>query len=111
MSQPIGPAALRLNVQRTRLTAEQFARLCQENRDRRFELTAQKELVIMPPAGAETGQRNRRLTRHLDIWVETDGTGLAFDASRQMPPGRGASDGTRSPRTRGKGLCPSAPTS
>ena len=48
----------RLNVQATRLTDEQFVQLCQENRDLRFELTADKELIIMPPTGSETGWRN-----------------------------------------------------
>lgn len=71
----------KLNVRRVRLTEEQFALLCQENRDLRFELTAQQELVIMPPAGSETGWRNGTLTHHLVAWARTDGTGLAFDSS------------------------------
>jgi len=85
MSQQVGAVelgpALKLNVQRTRLTREQFARLCQENRDLRFELTAQQELVIMPPAGSETGWRNGILTSYLVTWARSDGTGLAFDSS------------------------------
>jgi Uma2 family endonuclease len=85
MSQAVVTTALsvpfKLNVQATQLTAEQFVCLCQENREFRFELTAQKELVIMPPTGSETGQRNSRLTRHLDLWAEKDGTGIAFDSS------------------------------
>ncbi len=48
----------RLNVQATRLTDEQFIHLCQENRDLRFELTADKELVIMAPTGSESGWHN-----------------------------------------------------
>jgi Uma2 family endonuclease len=71
----------KLNVQNTQLTEEQFMRLCQENRDLRFELTSKKELVIMPPVGSETGLRNSRITRYLDLWAERDGTGLAFDSS------------------------------
>ena len=71
----------KLNVRRVRLTEEQLALLCQENRDLRFELTAQQELVIMPPAGSETGWRNGRLTYRLVAWAEMDGTGLAFDSS------------------------------
>jgi Uma2 family endonuclease len=70
-----------LNVRETRLTEEQFVCLCQENRDLRLELTAQGELVIMPPAGSETALHNSRLTRHLDIWAETDGSGFASDSS------------------------------
>ncbi len=71
----------KLNVRRVKLTEEQFALLCQENRDLRFELTAQQELVIMPPTGSETGWRNGILTHHLVAWARIDGTGLAFDSS------------------------------
>jgi Uma2 family endonuclease len=74
-------APFKLSVRRVRLTEEQFALLCQENRDFRFELTAQQELVIMPPAGSETGWRNGRLTYRLIAWSDVDGTGLAFDSS------------------------------
>jgi Uma2 family endonuclease len=85
MSQQVGAVelgpALKLSVQRTRLTKKQFARLCQENRDLRFELTAQQELVIMPPAGSETGWRNGILTSYLVTWARSDRTGLAFDSS------------------------------
>jgi len=73
--------AVKLNVQRTRLTKEQFALLCQENPDLRFELTAQQELIIMPPTGSETGWRDSRLNLRLAIWAETQGTGLTFGSS------------------------------
>lgn len=85
MSQIISPEALsvpfKLNVQAMKLTEEQFVRLCEENPDLRIELTAQGELVIMPPTGMDTGRRNSRLTRRLDTWTEMDGTGIAFDSS------------------------------
>jgi Uma2 family endonuclease len=71
----------KLNVQETKLTEEQFVRLCQENPDLQLELTAQGELVIMPPTGMETGRRNSTLTQRLANWAETDGTGVAFDSS------------------------------
>lgn len=71
----------KLSVRRVRLTEEQFALLCQENRDLRFELTAQQELVIMPPAGSETGWRNNEMSYLLTAWTKADGTGLAFDSS------------------------------
>ena len=73
--------AVKLNVQRTRLTKEQFALLCQENPDLRFELTGQQELIIMPPTGSETGWRDSRLNLRLAIWAETEGTGLTFGSS------------------------------
>lgn len=94
MSQPAGTmeltAPFKLNVQRTKLSEEQFARLCQENPDLRLELTAQQELIIMPPTGSKTGQRNSRLTRRLDTWAETDGTGVVFDSSTLFTLANGA---------------------
>ena len=73
--------AVKLNVQRTRLTKEQFALLCQENPDLRFELTAQQELVIMPPTGSEGGWRSGEVFLSLGTWAKQDGTGLSFDSS------------------------------
>ncbi|MBD2385779.1 Uma2 family endonuclease [Cylindrospermum sp. FACHB-282] len=63
------------------LTDEQFLQLCQHNRDLRLERTAEGELIIMPPTGWETGNRNSRLTQRLGNWTDADGTGLAFDSS------------------------------
>jgi Uma2 family endonuclease len=40
------------------LTDEQFFQLCQANRDLRFERTPTGELIIMPPVGGETSNRN-----------------------------------------------------
>jgi Uma2 family endonuclease len=72
---------LKLSVRATQLTEEQFVRLCQENRDFRFELTAQKELVIMPLTGSETGWRNNEISYFLTAWTKQEGTGLAFGSS------------------------------
>jgi hypothetical protein len=81
---------LKLHVQNTGLTEEQFVRFCQENPDLRIGLTAQGELVIMAPTGMETGRRNSRLTRRLDTWAEMDGTGITFGSSTPLhPPERG----------------------
>ncbi|HCF29178.1 MAG TPA: Uma2 family endonuclease [Cyanobacteria bacterium UBA11049] len=63
------------------LTDEQFFQLCQNNRDLRLERTAEGELIIMPPTGWKSGNRNGRLTQRLFNWTDADGTGLAFDSS------------------------------
>ncbi len=63
------------------LTDEQFYQLCQRNRDLRFERTAQGELIIMPPTGGETGNRNGRLIQQLFNWTDVDATGIAFDST------------------------------
>ncbi|HIK05399.1 MAG TPA: Uma2 family endonuclease [Trichormus sp. M33_DOE_039] len=63
------------------LTDEQFFNLCQANRDLKFERSATGELIIMPPTGGETGNKNARITQQLMNWTDADGTGIAFDSS------------------------------
>lgn len=75
------PHLLTLSVRSTGLTDGQFYRLCQDNRDLRLELTAQRELVIMAPTGSKTGWRNSKLNQRLANWAEGDGAGLSFDSS------------------------------
>ncbi|MGK7878369.1 MAG: Uma2 family endonuclease [Xenococcaceae cyanobacterium] len=70
-----------LNFQSIQLTDEQFYQLCLNNRDLRFERSANGDLIIMSPAGGGTSNRNGRLTQQLFNWADTDGTGIAFDSS------------------------------
>jgi Uma2 family endonuclease len=63
------------------LTGEQFEKLASNNPDFRLELTADGELIIMPPTGSRTGLRNARITEALSTWARNDGTGLCFDSS------------------------------
>jgi Uma2 family endonuclease len=60
---------------------DQFFDFCQENDALRIERNAQGELIIMPPAGGETGDRNFRLVVLFGQWVERDGSGVGFDSS------------------------------
>lgn len=63
------------------LSDDQFYHLCQGNRDLRLERTAAGKLVIMPPTGWGTGNRNLRLGQRLGNWADADGTGIVFDSS------------------------------
>lgn len=72
------PASLELNID---LTDEQFFQLCQNNHDLRFERTATGELIIMPPTGSETGDRNAELTYQLRAWSRQNQLGKSFDSS------------------------------
>jgi Uma2 family endonuclease len=63
------------------MTDEQFFDFCQVNRDLRIERNKLGDLVIMPPTGSETGNRNFNLAGQLYIWAEQDGTGICFDSS------------------------------
>ena len=74
--------ALSLNLQSVvDLTDDQFYQLCQNNNNLRFERTATGELIILPPVGGETSNRNGKLTQQLFNWTDSDGTGIAFDSS------------------------------
>jgi Uma2 family endonuclease len=63
------------------MTDEHFFQLCQNNRELRFERNANGELIIMPPTGGETGNKNARITQQVMNWTDVDGTGIAFDSS------------------------------
>ena len=62
-------------------TYEQFYELCQANPDLRLELSANGEVIIMPPAFSDTGNRNMRIAQQVTNWSDQDGTGEAFDSS------------------------------
>jgi Uma2 family endonuclease len=76
------------------LTDDQLFELCQLNRDWRIEYTAQGELIVMPPTGAETGSQNAEITFQVQLWTRGDQTGVAFDSSAGFKLPNGA---TRSP--------------
>ncbi len=70
-----------VNVKSVGLTDQQFYLLCRDNPDLRIELTADQELIIMPPTGSKTGWRNSKLTQRLANWAEANSDGLTFDSS------------------------------
>lgn len=75
------------------LTDNEFMRLCQDNEDLRLELTAEGELVIMPPTGGDSGWRNLMITHRFTDWIIRDGTGLGFDSSTMFVLPNGARRG------------------
>lgn len=76
------------------MTHEQFYEFCLANRDLRIERTASGDVVIMPPAFSDTGNRNFNIAAQLWNWTEQDGTGIGFDSSSGFTLPNGA---TRSP--------------
>ena len=76
------------------MTDEQFYEFCQANRDLRIERTAIGEVIIMPPAFSDTGNRNMKISQQVANWAEQDGTGEVFDSSAGFTLPNGA---TRSP--------------
>jgi len=64
-----------------RLTEDQFFEFCQINRDLRIERNEYGELILMPPAGGETGDQNAEIGMQLRLWAKRDGQGTTFDSS------------------------------
>jgi len=77
-----------------KLTDEKFAELAAANDNLRLELTAKGELIIMPPTGGETGNRNFEVYIDLGVWNRQTRLGKAFDSSTGFRLPNGA---TRSP--------------
>ena len=76
------------------MSTKQFYDLCLANRDLRIERNASGEVIIMPPAFSDTGNRNIKIAQQLANWAEQDGTGETFDSSAGFTLPNGA---TRSP--------------
>ncbi|MEY3329755.1 MAG: hypothetical protein RLZZ115_2638 [Cyanobacteriota bacterium] len=63
------------------ITHENFVQLAQINRDLQLERTATGELIVMPPTGSETGNRNLDIAGQLWLWNRQNQLGIAFDSS------------------------------
>jgi Uma2 family endonuclease len=64
-----------------RVTHEEFEKLCQDNPDRSLELTANGELVVMPPVGGESGNFELELGGELFVWNRQTRLGKIFSSS------------------------------
>ncbi len=75
--------SLFLNVSHAKLTVtpECFDQLCRDNPDLRLELTKDGELIVMPPTGGESGERNLDLAIDVGIWNRERRLGRTFDSS------------------------------
>ena len=77
-SDAIAPLRFPANL---RLTPDQFALLCAENRDAVLELAADGQVLSMTPTGSETGARNSRLEMRLLLWADHQGGWKVFGSS------------------------------
>jgi Uma2 family endonuclease len=63
------------------MTDEEFAHFCAQHPDLFFEMTAEGELIVMPPTKTLTGARNLEILVQLGHWSRRDGRGIATDSS------------------------------
>ncbi len=76
------PTAIPIHIPPTlRCTEEQLIELVKANPDLRWELTAQGEVIVMPPTGSETGNYNIGLGTDIELWNRQQKAGKAFDSS------------------------------
>ena len=75
--------------QKFKVTHEQFQQIAAVNRDLSIERTATGELIVMPPTGSETGNRNLDIEGQLWLWNRQSKLGKAFNSSTgfQLPNG------------------------
>ncbi len=63
------------------MTDDEFAAFCAEHPDLRFEMTAEGELIVMPPTYPVTGDSNCEISWQLRTWAKKDGRGGTYDSS------------------------------
>jgi Uma2 family endonuclease len=76
------PAKLVLNPDG--LSDKAYADFCAANPDLNLERTAEGEIIIVPPAGAESSFRELEVGSQLRSWAHRDGRGRAFSPSVQF---------------------------
>jgi Uma2 family endonuclease len=64
-----------------RLSDNELLLFCAANEPLRIERTAEGDLVVMTPAGGKTGNKEGYLFRELDLWIEREGKGIAFNSN------------------------------
>ena len=70
-----------LNLSSLKLTDEQFYQLCITNPEQPLELTSEGVLIVVPPVGGESGNREADLLIELGIWNRQTQRGKVFSSS------------------------------
>ena len=63
------------------MTQDQFFDFCEQNPDKRFERTAEGEIIIMPPCGLDGGFQEGEVYRQLANWSIAFGKGKATNSN------------------------------
>lgn len=73
------PISLKLNTKTW--SDEKYFNFCREHKDLRFETNKDGDLIIMPPTGGETSDRNSEINFQLRGWAKKHGQGIAFESN------------------------------
>ncbi|MBM3993049.1 MAG: Uma2 family endonuclease [Planctomycetes bacterium] len=63
------------------MTQDQFFHFCQLNPDKRFERTADGELIIMAPSSGDAGFQDTEVVTQLNVWAKAAGKGKVMGPS------------------------------
>ncbi len=64
-----------------KMTPDEFWEFCSQNRKLNAELTQEGEVIIMPPPGFETSDKNVEIVMQLAIWAKKTKTGKVTDSN------------------------------
>ena len=73
-----------------KISDRNLEQLCRENPDLRFEIDAEGKLIIMPPTGSLTGEKNSNLIGQIWYWNSKSKLGKVFDSSTGFKLSNGA---------------------
>ncbi|WP_199727435.1 Uma2 family endonuclease [Hanamia caeni] len=63
------------------LSDDEFFEFCLNNTQSRIERDNNRQIILMPPAGALTASFNIRLAAQLELWNQKEKSGITFDSS------------------------------
>jgi Uma2 family endonuclease len=63
------------------MTDEEFSAFCAEHPDLNFEMTAEGEIIVMPPTYSDMGVGNSDVAAQLGSWARKDRRGFSCDSS------------------------------
>ncbi len=66
---------------RKKPSIEEFEKICRQNSDMQIEMSKEGEISVMPPAYAETSEKNSEIGYQLRYWSKKDKTGKVYESS------------------------------
>ena len=70
-----------VNNKPLKFSDDEFWDFCRQNDNLRIEMTKEGDVIIMPPTGADTGERNSEINFQLKLWAKKDKRGKTYDSS------------------------------
>ncbi len=66
---------------RKKPSIEEFTKICQQNREMRFEMSKEGEISAMPPVHSDTSEKNSEIVYQLGGWAKKDKSGKVYESS------------------------------